>query len=363
MGKKDTVENIDEIDKAKAEAFSGRMLDILNDAALSFMISVGHRTGLYDKMACLPPSTSQQIADAACLNERYVREWLGSMVAGKIVEYDPEKRLYSLPLEYAGSLTRAASPNNMAAFAQYMAILGSIEDKIVECFSNGEGTQYSAYPRFQSVMAEDSGQTVVPALIDYILPAIPGIIDRLKYGINVLDIGCGQGRAISLLAKNFPDSRFAGYDISEQGIGMAKKSAKELGLKNVRFEAKDVTNLNESNNYDFITTFDAIHDQKKPEQVLKNIANLLKSDGVYLMQDIRSSIHVEKNKEHVAGPFLYAISCFHCMPVSLGAGGPGLGAMWGEERAVEMLHKAGFSSVEVKQLPHDIFNNYIIVRK
>ncbi len=212
-------------------------------------------------------------------------------------------------------------------------------------------------------MAEDSGQTVVAALTDYVLPAVPGIMERLKSGINVLDIGCGQGCALNLMANTFPNSKFTGYDISDQAIEIAKKNAKEKELKNVRFEAKDATNLNDSNVYDFITTFDAIHDQKKPEQVLKNIANSLKSDGVYLMQDIRSSIHVEKNKEHIVGPFIYAISCFHCMPVSLGAGGPGLGAMWGEERAIEMLHNAGFSNIEVKQLPHDVFNNYIIVKK
>jgi 2-polyprenyl-3-methyl-5-hydroxy-6-metoxy-1,4-benzoquinol methylase len=351
------------IDKSKADAFTGRMLDILNDAALSFMISVGHRTGLYDKMVNLPPSTSQNIADVAGLNERYVREWLGSMVAGKIVEYNPEKGLYHLPLEYAGSLTRNASPNNMAAFAQYMAILGSIEDTIIDRFYNGGGTLYSDYPRFQAVMAEDSGQTVVAALNDYVLPAVPMIVDKLKSGIDVMDIGCGQGRALNLMAKTFPNSRFVGSDISEQSINAAIESAKEMGLKNVKFETKDATDISENEKYDFITTFDAIHDQKKPEQVLKNIINALRSDGIYLMQDIRSSIHVEKNKDHVAGPFIYSVSCFHCMPVSLGAGGPGLGAMWGEERAIEMLHNAGFSNIEVKQLPHDIFNNYIIVRK
>lgn len=357
---------VNEIDKVKSEAFTGRVLDILNSAALSFMISVGHRTGLYDSMTNLPPSTSQQIADKAGLSERYVREWLGSMVAGKIVEYNPEnpeKGLYYLPLEHSASLTRASSPNNMAAFAQYMAILGSIEDKIVRCFYNGKGTSYSKYPRFQAVMAEDSGQTVVAALNDYVLPAIPGIIDRLKSGIDVLDIGCGQGRALNIMAMTFPNSRFTGYDISVQGIEVAKVGANNIGLKNVRFEVKDVTDLDEYDRYDFITTFDAIHDQKRPEQVLKNIANALKSNGIYLMQDIRSSIHVEKNIEHIAAPFLYAISCFHCMPVSLGAGGPGLGAMWGEERAVEMLRNAGFTNIDVKQLPHDVFNNYVIIRK
>ncbi len=352
-----------EIDKSKAEAFTGRMLDILNDAALAFMISVGHRTGLYDKMANLPPSTSQKIADTAGLNERYVREWLGSMVAGKIIEYDQDKGLYHLQLEYSGSLTRRASPNNMAAFAQYMAILGSVEDTIVDRFYNGGGTSYSDYPRFQAVMAEDSGQTVVSALNDYVLPAVPGIVDKLKYGIDVMDIGCGQGRALNLMAKTFLNSRFIGYDISEKSINVAMQSAKEMMLKNVKFVAKDAADISETEKYDFITTFDAIHDQKKPEQVLRNIINALRSDGIYLMQDIRSSIHLEKNKDHVAGPFIYAVSCFHCMPISLGAGGPGLGAMWGEEKAVEMLHNAGFSNIEVKQLPHDVFNNYMIVRK
>lgn len=355
--------NVNEIDKVKAEAFTGRVLDILNNAALSFMISVGHRTGLYDSMSKLPPSTSRQIADKAGLDERYVREWLGSMVAGKIVEYYPEKGLFYLPPEHSASLTRASSPNNMAAFAQYMSIMGSIEDKIVKCFYNGKGTSYSEYPRFQTVMAEDSGQTIVVALNDYVLPAIPGIMDRLRSGIDVLDIGCGQGRALNLMASTFPNSRFTGYDISEEGIEIAKKNANVSRIENVKFEIKDVTDLDEHEKYDFITTFDAIHDQKKPEQVLKNIANALRPDGIYLMQDIKSSIHLERNKDHIAGPFLYAISCFHCMPVSLGSKGPGLGAMWGEEMATEMLHNAGFANIEVKQLPHDVFNNYVIVRK
>ncbi len=352
-----------EIDQEKAEAFGNRIMTVLNDAAISFMISVGHRTKLFDTMSSTLSLTSQQIADAGKLNERYVREWLGAMVAGGIVEYDPEKKLYKLPPEHGNCLTRAAAPNNLAAFAQYMAVMGIVEDQVVDNFHTGEGIPYSAYPRFQAVMMEDSGQTVVSALIDYILPVIPGLIDRLKKGINVLDIGCGSGRAINLLAENFPNSRFTGYDISDQGISTAQKDALEAGLVNVKFEVKDVTNLDEISNYDLITTFDAIHDQAKPLQVLKNIAKSLKGDGVYLMQDIKSSIHLEKNKEHIAGPFLYAISCFHCMPVSLGQGGPGLGAMWGEERAVEMLHNAGFLNVEVKQLPHDVFNNYIIVRK
>ncbi len=74
------------IDQAKAESFAERMLDILNNGGLALMTSLGHRTGLFDTMAELPPSTSEQIAAAAKLNERYIREWLGAMVTGGIVE-------------------------------------------------------------------------------------------------------------------------------------------------------------------------------------------------------------------------------------------------------------------------------------
>ena len=107
-----------ELDEAKVEAFAGRMTDIMNGASLALMASIGHQTGLFDTMAGLPPSTSAQIADAAGLNERYVREWLGAMTTGAIVEYDREKETYALPPEHAASLTtrrRAGQPHPMDA--------------------------------------------------------------------------------------------------------------------------------------------------------------------------------------------------------------------------------------------------------
>ena len=61
-----------EFNQAKKEAFAERMMSILNDAFLGVMISVGHRTRLFDTMADLPPLTSEKIASAAGLQERYV---------------------------------------------------------------------------------------------------------------------------------------------------------------------------------------------------------------------------------------------------------------------------------------------------
>ncbi len=352
-----------EFDQAKAEEFADRMVGVLNEGSIALMTSIGHRTGLFDTMAGLPPSTSGQIASTAGLNERYVREWLGAMVVGKIVEHDPENVTYHLPQEHAAFLTRAASPDNIAAFAQYIPLLGSVEDGIVESFKNGGGVPYSAFPRFHEVMAEDSGQTVLPALTDHILPLVPGLIERLKDGIDVLDVGCGSGRALNLMARTFPNSHFVGYDLSEEAIARARAEAQEHGITNAHFEVKDAATLDEEERYDLVTTFDAVHDQADPAAVLKGIANALKDDGVYLMQDIAGSSHHHNNVDHPIGPFLYTVSTMHCMTVSLAQGGEGLGAMWGEEKAKEMLEEAGFRKVEVEQLPHDFQNYYYIATK
>ncbi len=352
-----------ELDLDRAEAFAERMLGVLNDGALALMTSIGHRTGLFDTMAGLPPSNSAQIASMAGLNERYVREWLAAMVVGRIVEYDPEAQAYSFPAEHAAFLTRAASPDNIAVTAQFIPLMGAIEDLILERFKEGGGVPYSAFPRFHEVMAEDSGQTVVAALSDLILPLVPGLTKRLEVGIDVLDVGCGSGRALNLMARGFPNSRFTGHDISEEAIARASAEAREHNVTNARFEVRDVASLDDVERYDLITTFDAIHDQAKPAAVLKGIERALRPDGVYLMQDIAGSSHLHKNMEHPLGPFLYTVSTMHCMTVSLSQGGDGLGTMWGEEKAKEMLREAGFAKVEVNRLPHDIGNSYFIVTK
>ena len=350
-------------DTLKAQTFAEGLLTLLNSGALVGMLSIGHRTGLLDAMAQLPPSTSQQIADAASLNERYVREWLGAMVTGQIVTYNSAHKTYSLPAEHAAFLTRAASPDNMAAFMQYIPLMGTVEDVIVDCFYHGGGVPYSAYHRFHEVMAEDSGQTVVAALEAHILPLVPGLTEQLTQGISVADIGCGRGRALQTLAGLFPHSRFVGYDLSNEAIAWANTESERLGLTNLKFQVQDAAQITEKGQYDLILSFDAIHDQAQPQVVLQNIYRALRSDGLYLMQDIRASSHLENNLDHPAGPFLYSISCNHCTAVSLAAGGPGLGAMWGEEVAIAMLKAAGFTQIDVKQLEHDFQNNYYIVHK
>lgn len=343
------------------ESFEDQMLDIMNKSALALMISVGHRTKLFDTMSKLPASTSTDIARNSNLNERYVREWLGALVTAKIIDYDPQSSLYSLSKEKANFLTRNGS-FNMATTAQFIPVLAQVEDEIIHCFENGGGVPYEKYHRFHDVMAEESSQTVLAELIDGILPIVPEIIEKLQQGIRILDVGCGSGRAINLMAKTFPSSQFVGYDFSKEGIANAEREKEDLGIINSSFEQQDVANFDHEDHFDLITAFDAIHDQANPEKVLENIKRSLKPGGVFLMQDIAGSSKLENNLDHPLAPFLYTVSCLHCMTVSLALEGRGLGAMWGKEKAIEMLKEAGFSNIEVKQLPHDPINYFYVAR-
>jgi 2-polyprenyl-3-methyl-5-hydroxy-6-metoxy-1,4-benzoquinol methylase len=357
--------------ETKSEAFAGRILDMMNAGSLSVMTSIGHRTGLFDAMKNLEPTTSKQVAEYAGLSERYVREWLNAMAVGRIIDVYPngsngDGPLYSLPAEHAVLLTREAGPDNLAVFTQYLSLMGSIEDKIVESFRNGNGVPYTEYKRFHEVMAEESELSVVSMLTDKILPLITGITEKLEAGIEVLDIGCGQGRAINRLGQIFPNSRFTGYDLSEEAIFFARSASMNNNAANVFFEVLDLTTFDvdaPEKKYDLITSFDAIHDQARPDRVLAGIFKALKDDGVYLMVDIAGSSHVHKNCDHPAGPFLYTVSTLHCMPVSLAYGGMGLGTMWGKEKAVEMLNEAGFQHIDVNELDHDFINYYYVIRK
>jgi len=342
------------------QAFAERMLRCYNEAALALMVSIGHRTRLFDVLASMDPATSQEIADETGLSERYVREWLGAMTTGGITGHNAATNRYWLPAERAALLTRAATPNNLASVAQWFAVLGGVEDKVVDAFTHGRGVPYSAYGRFHEVMAEESGQTVVVALDDHILPLVPGLVEQLTRGIDVVDVGCGSGKALMHLAERFPRSRFTGIDFSQQAITAAVAEATERGLRNLAFKCTDAAQWDAREAFDLVLAFDAIHDQPAPAQVLQNIRRALRPGGLFLMQDILAASCVHGNMGHPVGTFLYTISCMHCMSVSLAGGGPGLGAAWGKELALEMLKDAGFENVQVETLPHDILNYYYI---
>jgi 2-polyprenyl-3-methyl-5-hydroxy-6-metoxy-1,4-benzoquinol methylase len=350
-------------DPQQVQEFAGELLGTLAAGSTALMISLGHRTGLFDALAGLPPSTSPQVASAAGLHERYVREWLNGMTTARIVQHDPADDTYRLPAAHAAVLTRAAGPDNIAAVMQFLPLLAQVESEVVGCFTEGGGVSYSRYHRFHEVMAESSADTNDAALVERIVPLVPGLPEQLRRGIRVADIGCGQGHAINLLAKAFPASEFIGYDFSEEAVAVARSEARAWGLDNARFEVRDVTRLGGAGTFDLITAFDAIHDQAHPATVLQQVAAHLDRDGTFLMVDIAASSDVDANVELPWAPFLYAVSTLHCMTVSLSQGGDGLGTVWGTERALQMLADAGFGDVQVQRLEEDFLNTYYVARR
>lgn len=345
------------------EEFAQRIVGSIDAASVAILLSIGHQTKLFDVLATLPPATSTQIADAAGLNERYVREWLGGVAAGQIVDYDPQMQTFALPPHRAAVLTRAAGPDNLARVAQFIPLLSEVEQKVIRCFHDGGGLSYAEYPRFHTLMAEESGEVFDAALIEAILPMADGLPERLRRGADVADFGCGSGHAVNLMANEFPASRFVGIDFSDEGLTAGATEARELGLTNATFQATDVATYDAPEVFDVITAFDAIHDQAHPARVLQNIYRALRPGGTFLMVDIKSSSQVENNIGAPFATYLYTVSTMHCMSVSLGLDGDGLGTCWGRELATSMLADAGFVDVQVHEIDTDPINFYYVARK
>lgn len=345
------------------QRFAERMGGTIDGACIAILLSIGHQTGLLDTLASLPPATSTQIADAAGLNERYVREWLGGVTSAEIVDYEPATSTYSLPPERAAVLTRASGPKNVARVAQFIALLAEVEQKVIGCFHAGGGLSYADYPRFHGLMAEVSGEVFDAALVDVVLPLVTGLPERLSSGIEVADIGCGSGHAVNLMARSFPASRFTGIDFSAEGVATANEEARRLGAANASFLARDVAELELIDSFDLITAFDSIHDQAHPARVLANIHRALKPGGTLLMVDIKGSSQLEDNVGEPMAPYKYTVSTMHCMSVSLGLDGSGLGTVWGRQLATSMLADAGFSEVDVREIESDPINFYYVARK
>ena len=344
------------MDEAKRDAFAERMVQVVNDAGLALLCSIGHRTGLFDAMAELKPTTSDGVAEATGLNERYVREWLAGVTVGGIVEHDAVEGTFWLPEEHAAFVTRAAGPDNLAFQGQYLAMFGFVEDEIVDCFRHGGGVPYARFPRFQGLMAAESAQSFDLALVEGVLPLVPGLPERLREGIDVADVGCGQGHAINVMARAFPASQFTGLDLSDDGIAAAWAETEEWGLSNTTFEVRDIATL--EGEFDLVTGFDIVHDQKRPAEVLRAIRASLRPGGTFLCADIAAESDVQGNLNHPIGVWLYTFSLLHCMTVSLAEGGEGLGAVWGEQTARRYFEDAGFALQSVEHVEGDPINVY-----
>ncbi len=361
-------------DPEKSEAFGQKMTDILNYGALNLAMGIGYRTGLFDAMASLGmPATVDRVAEKAELSERYVREWLGIMYTGGIVELSRDRdgeALYYLPPEHGAMLAKSGAGPNLGVYTQEIPLLTDCAgEKVIEGFKSGEGVSYDHYPPFQAFMAELANAKHRKMLVSTFIPSVRGgeLAKRLEAGIRVCDFGCGEGVAMVAMAEAFPNSRFVGIDIDGDALEVGRASAEKKGLSNVEFLCRDGAGLKEESGlkdaFDYILALDAVHDQTAPMDALCSAWHMLRPGGIFSMVDIAAHTDHEDNKEHPMGPFLYTVSLMHCMPVGLVNGGAGLGMMWGREKAVEMLKQAGFPHVAVEEIPGDPFNLHFCCRK
>ena len=330
--------------------FSAHLLDLYTGAVLTKLIDIGYQTGLFEASR-QGAATSAELCERAGLRERYVREWLGAMVTGGIYRYDAPTQRYSLPEEHALWLT-GESAQNLSPNSRMINHFGSHLSSLVRCFREGGGINYSAYrPVFTQCMDDNWRRIYDAHLISGFIGAVPGLTARLQQGLRVLDIGCGSGHAMNLLAREFPRSQFVGYDIGGDAIEAARAEATRLALANVSFDIVDVSRLPSKPQFDLITAFDAIHDQRSPEDVLQGTSRALARGGTFLMIEFKFSSRLEENIGNPFAPMYYGISLMHCMPVSLAVGGAGLGTVWGEQTAREYLARAGFGQVTVVDSP------------
>ena len=353
---------ISDLDRERVNEFALRIFGLYANGLLTYMIDLGHRTGLF-AAAAQGSATSHELAERAELQERYVREWLGAMVTAAIMTYDPTSGRYDLPPEHAACLTGDRA-TNMAPRAGMVTHLGKHQAELEQAFRVGGGVPYSAFrPEFTNLMDQLNRRSLDELLVSAWLPLIPGLTERLTEGARVADVGCGTGHALVVLATAFPNSTFVGYDLAEDAIARGRAEAAERGLTNLTFEVADVAAPLVGEALDAVFAIDAIHDQAAPAAVLHRVHDALAPGGTFVMVDMAASSNLEDNLDNPFGPWLYSVSTLHCMTVSLASGGVGLGAAWGEQTARRMLDEAGFGEVVTHPAPGLVSNIIYVTRR
>jgi len=330
---------------ADVQAFVGQVVTDLSAALSGVLVNVGRKLGLYQAMAEVGPCTSTALAEATGVRERYVREWLANQAAGGYVAYDSGKQTYTLPPAQAMVLAVEQSPIFMAPAFDVAASFWLDEDKIVETFRSGEGLGWHAHHHRLFCGTESFFRTGYRAhLVSEWLPAL-GVVERLKRGARVADIGCGHGASTILMAIAFPKSSFIGLDYHDASIATARQRATEQGVTgNVAFEVKAATEF-DGHDFDLVCFMDCLHDLGDPVGALARCRKALKPDGKVLLVEPYAGDRLEENLNPI-GRMFYAASAMACTPNSLSQEvGLGLGAQAGEERLRKVAREAGFSNL------------------
>jgi SAM-dependent methyltransferase len=338
-----------EIDREKAKQAALQILDDVASAMHGAMNFIGDRLGLFKAMKDAGPLTIEELAAKTALNQRYLREWLNSMVAAQYLEYDPARHTYLLTPEYAVALADENSPYFVGSYFQVVQAVMSVAPKVAEAFRTGGGITQAEYPPWMFEATErNSRPRYQSKLTRKWIPAMPQAVERLQRGGVAADVGCGGGRAAILIAKAFPTSRLFGFDLHAESIERARRNAAAAGVADrVTFEVANGTQL-PPGKFDLVTTFDVVHDSVDPVGLMSSIRRSLTPGGTYLVQELNVSSEVEENIRPM-GKLIYSISTLYCITTSLAQGGAGIGAAMGEPKARELAAAAGF--MHFRKLP------------
>lgn len=350
-----------DIDPDRLKMFSFGLFTQLSGAVTAGMIHLGDRLGLFTALAGFDePATTQQLADATGYDERWVREWAYNQAAAKIIDVDTtvEPERFSLSPEAVAVLADADHvAYGMGMFHRFPQTMGAL-DEMPESFRSGIGHDYDAHGCEGAIGIEKSFEPWNRHhLIPTVLPAVDGLVERLTAGAHVIDIGCGAGGAVLMMAEAFPASTFVGYDISERALERANERLAESGLTNARFVDPRVEPMPSDGSCDFVTTFDCIHDMTRPQEMMEAIRSAITDDGVWLLVDIKGRDNFAQNVEkNPVAALMYGISVLSCMSSALSEpGGAGLGTLGlPASKAEEMARTAGFSRFEKLDIDHSV---------
>jgi 2-polyprenyl-3-methyl-5-hydroxy-6-metoxy-1,4-benzoquinol methylase len=334
------------VDEGKLNQFVGQMLGDLGGASSIAMVRLGDALGLYETLHAKGPMTCAQLAKAARVNERYLREWLSHQAASNYLAYDPETAMFSLPPEQAMVFAIEDSPVYLLGGFDLMAAMVDNQPKVQAAFKSGGGVAWGnqagclfcAVARFFRPGYHNN-------LVTAWLPALDGVVEKLSRGAKVADVGCGHGWSTVLMAKAFPKSQFVGYDFHPGSIDEAQAHAEMHGVPaNTRFEvglAKDFPGMD----YDLVTCFDCLHDMGDPVGAAAHIRQSLKPDGTWMIVEPLAGDSLEQNLNPV-GRLCYAGSTLVCVPTSLSQEvGAALGAQAGEAKLRDVITAGGFKAV------------------
>ena len=355
---------------ARRDALVERLVANAIGAFDLFSVYLGDRLGLYRILADRGPMTSGELADAAGLHERYVREWLEQQAASDLLELeangesDGASRRFQLPGGHDEALLDVSSLNYVAPMGR--SVLASIRpiDALVAAFRTGDGVPFAAYgddlhegqagftrPLFENLLGTEW------------LPSVRVVHERLLADppARVADIACGQGRSSIELARAYPKVTVDGIDSDHPSIERARENLAGSGVEDrVAFHERDAAEAELAGYYDLVTIFEALHDMSYPVDVLRAARRLLADGGVVLIGD-------ERTEEAFTAPapdverLYYGFSVFHCLPVGLvGDGAAGTGTVMRSETVRRYAAEAGFSNCDVAPIENDFWRFYLL---